>query len=236
MYGQHDFYDLARQRIDTLLREAEVARQGRLARQARRAGVTQMGDGRRGSRHRLHAIEWLPHVGGAAILGCLVFCGATDVWRAAPAGGPVRVFVTPGNTGATSTILFTGAIGDVGTVRSIDTNGESDTNGNYARVILKKGGFEVNATRLWSVLARVQPSVDAATCSAYASGSGTVTLFDGTGLYKGIAGPLQVTATFAAIRPRYMSGAQKGQCNASDNAEPLAQYSAFTGVGRVRFG
>jgi hypothetical protein len=239
MYGQHDYYDpqfdLARQRADTLLREAEAARQARLARRARSAGVTQMGDGQ-GSRLRLSVLAWLRRVGGAAILGCLVFSGASAGGRAAPAGGSIRFFVTPGLSGATSTILFTGVIGDAGTVLSIDKNGESDTNGKYAKIILKKGAFEVNATGLWSILDKVQPTIDTATCSGYMSARGPVTLFNGTGLYKGIAGTLYVTATFAAILPRYTSGARKGECNTSDNAEPIVQYSAFTGAGTVRFG
>lgn len=41
--------------------------------------------------------------------------------------------------------------------------------------------------------------------------------------------------TFAFVLPTFTSGAKKGQCNESNSAQPLAQYSSITGMGMVRF-
>jgi hypothetical protein len=168
MAGYNSFnldFGMAQLRQETLRQERA---EGRLAREARRAAAaSQPRYRRRGSRLRLSVVRWLPRLGGAAILGCLVFSGTSAAGRAEPSGGLIRVFVTPDNTGAPSTILLTGAIGDAGTVLSSDKNGETDTNGNYVKLILKKGTVEVNATRLGEILDKVQWTVDTATGSGY---------------------------------------------------------------------
>jgi hypothetical protein len=145
------------------------------------------------------------------------------------------VYVTPSN-GAKSTIVITGAIGDYGTATSTDQNGKVDKNGNFVVIALKKGTFKVDSTALNQATNNVQPTVNSATCSATGTGSGPVTLMDGTGLYGGISGTLNITETFAFIGPPFKSGSKKGQCNLSGNAQPLAQYASLTGSGTVAFG
>ena len=172
---------------------------------------------------------------GVAVLGNLLFGAVCTVGAAAPMGGTVHVFVTPGN-GAGGTIVITGAIGDYGTTRNIDKNGKPDPNGNYGKVSLKKGTFEVDLTKLQTATNNLQPPVDPTTCAGYASVSEPITILDGTGLYKGIAGTLHITSTFAFVMPTFTSGAKKGQCNESDSAQPLAQYVTVSGSGMVHFG
>jgi hypothetical protein len=149
-----------------------------------------------------------------------------------PAGGSVRIFVTP-NNGAAATILITGAIGDFGKTLTIDKNGKTDSNGNYVKITLQKGTFELNSTTLNAKANSSQPTFYKATCSAQLSATGPVTLFDGAGLYRGITGTLNITETYAFIVPLSASGKNKGQCNPS--AQPISQYSSITGAGTVSF-
>jgi hypothetical protein len=65
--------------------------------------------------------------------------------------------------------------------------------------------------------------------------TGQVTLFDGTGLYKGVTGTVNATGTFGFIGPVFKSGKHKGQCNLSNSAQPISQYVVITGVGPVAF-
>ena len=149
-----------------------------------------------------------------------------------PAGGSVKMFVTPGN-GAAATILITGAIGDYGKTLTIDKNGKTDSNGNYVKMTLQKGMIELNSSTLNTKANSSRPTLYKATCSAQLSVTGPVTPFNGTGLYKGITGTLNITETYAFIAPLSTSGENKGQCNLS--AQPISEYSSITGSGTVSF-
>jgi hypothetical protein len=154
----------------------------------------------------------------------------------APKGGPIALFATISATSSPGKIVLAGAIGDWGKVASIDKNGKPDENGNFVKVTLKKGTFEIDATVLNKKMANPRPQVQShVTCSVAASGSGPVTLFNGTGLYQGISGTANVTMTFTGVGGRYQSGAKKGQCK-QDNGAPLAMLGAVTGHGNVHFG
>ena len=72
------------------------------------------------------------------------------------------------------------------------------------------------------------------TCSVSASGSGPVKLSNGTGLYKSIAGTVNVTMTFTGVGGRYPSGTKKGQCE-QENGAPLAMLGSVIGRGTVHF-
>jgi hypothetical protein len=54
-------------------------------------------------------------------------------------------------------------------------------------------------------------------------------LLNGTGLYAGISGSVQLTVTFAGIAPRKTSGA----CDF--NIKPHRSYTSLTGIGKVKF-
>jgi len=46
---------------------------------------------------------------------------------------------------------------------------------------------------------------------------------------RGITGTPHITERFAGIGPRYASGPKKGQCNMSNNAQPIAFWGSITG-------
>ena len=173
---------------------------------------------------------------GAAMLGSVLLLAATASGAGMPMGGAINVFVTPSNDGIHGPIVITGAIGDYGQTTSMDKNGKPDANGDYVMITLKQGTFEINATALNAKINNAQPTVDKTTCSFSFSGTGPVTLFKGTGLYNGISGTVNITVTFAGVGPLYKTGKHKGQCNLSNNAQPLAQYGSISGTGMAKFG
>jgi hypothetical protein len=169
---------------------------------------------------------------GATALAALTV-GAPALASGATKGGTIHVYVSGLNNTPKAKVLLTGAIGDYGATTTVDKNGKPDNNGNYQRVVLKKGGFWLNTTALNVALSKVRPSTNASTCSLVFSGTGPATFFKGTGAYKGITGAVRVTVTFAGIASRYTSGAKKGQCNF--NGEPQGAYQSITGVGKVAY-
>jgi hypothetical protein len=175
-------------------------------------------------------------LGAAATMGMsLLIPAAVALGASAPAGGKVSVYVTQSPNSSKGTIIVTGAIGDYGKTINVDKSGKPNPNGAYVKITLQQGSFLVNATQLNAKLNHLQPTVSTATCSVAASGTGPVSLSDGTGLYTGISGNLQITVKFAFILPRFSSGPHKGQCNGSNNARPLAQYQSIAGSGTVSF-
>ncbi len=175
-------------------------------------------------------------IAGIMIIAAVVSGGSAFASRTAnmPAGGAVYIHAT-GNNGPAGTIIITGAIGDYGKTLSIDKNGKTDNNGNFVKITLHKGTFEVNSTALNERTNHAQPIFNRATCSFRFSGSGPVTLFNGTGLYKGIKGKVLITVSYGAVGSLDKSGAHKGQCNMSNSAPPLAAYASITGPGTVTF-
>jgi hypothetical protein len=174
---------------------------------------------------------------GAGALAVLVVASVT-VWSAAAAtaGGKIAFYADIGD-GASHHAVFTGAVGDYGTVVNIDKNGKVDQNGNFVKVTLTKGTFEIDATTLNSKLNKSTPPLaeNENNCSATFSGSAPVKLYNGTGLYKGIAGTATVTVTFGGISPRYTSGPKKGQCNHDANQLPGGSFGLVMGQGTVSF-
>jgi hypothetical protein len=167
--------------------------------------------------------------------------GATAVPAAAATmttTGTIQVWATPTSAaGGAAKIVITGVIGDYGTATTINQNGTVNPNGNYVKITLQHGGFEVNSVALNKAVNAAPPMMtNATTCSVVFGGSGPNTLFHGTGMYVGITGTIQVTERFAGIGPRYTSGPKKGQCNMSNSAQPLAFYGSITGMGKVSFG
>jgi hypothetical protein len=113
----------------------------------------------------------------------------------APAGGPVAVMATLDGS-PVGKIVVAGAIGDWGTAVAIDRNGHPDENGDYVKVTLRKGSFEIDSRALNRKTANPRPQVASdTTCSVSAAGSAPVTFFDGTGGYKGSTGTAYVSIT-----------------------------------------
>jgi hypothetical protein len=130
-------------------------------------------------------------------------------------------------------IVVTGVIGDHGTVTTIDANGKVDQNGNYEKVVLQKGTFEINSTAINKVTNSEEPTFNKVNCSAWQqlTGPPAVTLFDGTGAYKAIKGSLIQSSTFALVGPKL----KNGTCNPSQNAAPVAAFGIITATGTISF-
>jgi hypothetical protein len=172
---------------------------------------------------------------GTTVLATALFGGAAAFGATTPTGGAVQIY-SPQSNGVHGTIVITGAIGDYGKTITINKNGKPDSNGDYVDIVLHKGTFEINSTAFNAETKNLQPTVYTATCSAVGSATGSVTVFNGTGLYKGISGTVNVIATFGFIGPLFKSGKNKGQCNLSNSAQPVSQYTLITGNGTVSFG
>jgi hypothetical protein len=137
--------------------------------------------------------------------------------------GQIRFFVGTFSNG-TGNIIVTGAIGDYG---------KTAASGNYVKVTLHHGAFEINAAKLIAKENASAPGLDPATCSGVSSVTAPAPVLDGKGAYRGITGTVNVTETIAFIAPRYTSGRHKNQCD--NNTRPIDVYSSITGSGRVKF-
>jgi hypothetical protein len=151
-------------------------------------------------------------------------------------GGPIDLFATTGST-PSGTIVIAGAIGDFGTTLTTDKNGKPDITGNYVRLMLRKGTFELDATELNAITSKKPPLLNNnLTCSFAFAATGPVTPFNGTGLYKGISGTLTVTVYDGGVGGAYTSGPNKGRCNTSTTAKLLADRGWIIGHGTIKYG
>jgi hypothetical protein len=177
-----------------------------------------------------------------AVAGIAVIAMVGMSFSAGPAtaatlkGGTIYISVTPNNS-ATYPIVITGAFADYGTATTTNQNGTVNPNGNYVKISLKQGGFEVNSTALNKKASSTNPTFNSTTnCSYTFAVSGPISVSKGTGAYKGISGTLTITESFSAILPRFTSGKHKGQCNEGNNVAPVASNGNISGSGKVSFG
>jgi hypothetical protein len=124
-------------------------------------------------------------------------------------------------------MLFTGAIGDYGTPRTVNASGKATSNGDYGLAILKKGTILVNLSQFNAATNNANPSPNSSNCSVSFTTSARVQIVRGTGAYAGITGSVTFNADFAGILPKTNNGA----CN--DNANPMAKFITITGSGTV---
>ena len=97
---------------------------------------------------------------GSTLLGMTAAAAASP-----PQSGTIYVSVSPNNS-ATYPIVIAGAIADYGKATTIDQNGKVDSNGNYVKIALKQGSFEVNTTDLNKKANSTAPTVNNTTnCS-----------------------------------------------------------------------
>ena len=171
-------------------------------------------------------------VGAVGLIALLVLGIVTTATAGTTSGGTIHIYSNQANDtngGATGPIVITGAIGDYGTATSIDENGTVNANGNYEKIVLKKGTFEINSVSFNKATNKVQPTINTSNCSISGTATGPVTLFDGNGAYAGIKGTVNVVLTFAGILPTL----KNGKCNG--NAQPVGIYGTITGTGTVSF-
>jgi hypothetical protein len=174
--------------------------------------------------------------GAAAVIATLALSAPSAPAAVTTTGtGHIRVWLTPSLTGNGGTIMVTGAIADYGHTINTNKAGVPTSGGYYAKVTLHKGTFRVNVVAFNLKANKMQPTFDAASCSAWFSVSGPVTLFSGTGSYANISGTVDITEDVAFILPRYATGKDKGQCNGSNSAQPLSSWASITGTGTVSF-
>lgn len=95
--------------------------------------------------------------------------------------------------------VLTGAVGDHG----VDHLGALD-DGNVNKIVLNKGSFEVNVSKLTSRL-EVGSSNQRA-CIRMLKGTAPVAVSHGTGAYSGIHGMLSITVVNAVVFPRTKTG------------------------------
>jgi hypothetical protein len=170
----------------------------------------------------------------ALLAGGAIFAAAATAAPTAPAGGQIYIHAT-GSEGPAGKIVIVGAIGDHGKTLQMDKNGKIDPNGNFVKIKLQKGTFEVDSTALNAKENQQHPMVNKGTCSFMLTGTAPVKLFNGTGLYKGIHGTVTITIAFGGIGPDYASGPHKGQCNMNQNVAPVVQFASVSGPGTVSF-
>jgi hypothetical protein len=152
----------------------------------------------------------------------------------APAAGAAKsgaIQVYSSGAGVTNPIVITGAVTDYGNATSVNRAGKPTQNGNFEKIVLKKGGFTVDTTQLNKLLNHVKPTFSKTQCWFAVKGSGPTTLTKGTGAYAGITGTVNVTVDFVSILPRLASG----KCNFANSAKPIAQFGNVTGSGTASY-
>ena len=134
-------------------------------------------------------------------------------------GGEVHVYGVNTGAGNENQIIITGAIAARGVTHNVSEN--------IGMVTTPDGTFKVNLRELNHAVGT--GGFNKETCSGAFSQSAPITLFDGTGAYKGIKGTITLHTTFAAIVGR----TDGGSCNANGN--PITGLSFFQGEGSVSF-
>lgn len=171
---------------------------------------------------------------GLTLVSLLLACTPAGAANAT-AGGAIKMFASPG-AGAGGKVTFTGAVGDYGTLLSTDKSGKPRPDAGYLKITLQKGGFRMNVAAFTRKMQHSRARIDFATCSASVSVSAPISVYDGSGLYKGIRGKLRITGRFGIIGRRLSTGPRKGLCDHNDNAEPIEVYRSVIGGGKVTFG
>jgi hypothetical protein len=167
---------------------------------------------------------WAAAIGLAAVAAVLA-PGA----GAAKKTGAIQIWVS--GSAVTTPILVTGVVTDHGTATSVTKTGKPNENGNYEKIVLRKGGFWVDATALNRLLNGVKPTIDTKNCFFAFKGTGPTKLMKGSGAYAGISGNVDVTVQFVFIGPRTASG----KCETSNSAKPVATYGNVTGSGTASY-
>jgi hypothetical protein len=159
----------------------------------------------------------------AAVIVVLAVSGGLASADGASTAGEVHIYeadtALAGNLG---TDILTGAITDHGTDHQGVAGG-----GNYNKLVLSRGSFEINTVNLPPNFPPLNPS----TCSSDGTTTVAVPIVDGsgTGAYHGISGTFQITVTFASILRRLANG----HCNT--NATEYSGIEISKGSGRVSY-
>ena len=148
----------------------------------------------------------------AAALWLAVPAGAAPTVRPAVSGTENFQLMTTSATATTIPVIAYGLF----TAAAVDHVGNKvDT------LVFSNGSFKINHSKV-PVKIKVNPK----TCLLQGSGTGKVTLFGGTGAYKGISGTPVATASILAIAAK-----SKGKC--SQTKPPVAFQQLIKASGKV---
>jgi hypothetical protein len=172
-------------------------------------------------------------IGVAGTLACVA--GGASVALGAgsskPAGGPIQLFVQPGQNQGNGKILITGAVGDYGS-----SSPTKSINGKKIGLAhLTKGTIVFDLSAISAKVDKASPTINTATCSGSLTESAPAAVTGGSGLYSGIHGTIQITESFGFIGSDYTSGPKKGQCNMSNSSKTVAEMGTVYGSGNVSF-
>ena len=169
----------------------------------------------------------------AAVLGALVLalaagCSSTTTTTAKTGTETLTGKVTGAAAVAASTTIPLKLAGVVNTTSSITLNSSKSTTGVFKT---PAGDLAVTHTNSNGTGSLVNPAkcefrqVIAVTYTVIGSKS--------TGKFAGASGHGKATVIFEGDGPKYTSGSKKGQCNQSNNAQPIpaGAFSTFTGAG-----
>jgi hypothetical protein len=163
-----------------------------------------------------------------ALLSALAFASIALAAGSTPQGGALQIFGTETSPLDTK-LLFTGAVGDHGSAVTLNTAGKPDPHGTIEKVTLQKGSFVIDTTPLGTKLGKMKPTVNSETCTISLAATGPTKVEEGTGLYAGISGHLNIRFTVATLQPRN----KNGKCALT--AKPVSEYTAIIGSGSVSF-
>jgi hypothetical protein len=161
-----------------------------------------------------------------AVLVTAATAVAAALWLAVPAGAAPTVGRAVSGTenfqlmttSATATKIPVIAYG-VFTAAGVD---HEDTSPNVDTLVFANGSFKINHSKV-PVTEKFNPK----TCLLQASGTGKVTLFGGTGAYKGISGTPKATLSVLGIAAK-----SKGKC--SMTKPPVAFQQIIKASGKVK--
>ena len=153
---------------------------------------------------------------GVAWLGTVA--SATAATKPAPVG-VIHIYEVSKGVGGPISVVVTGVINDAG----LDQAG---------KLVLSKGSFEVtSSTKLKKQLAAMETTpLNATTCAATDSVTGSAALSGGTGSYKSISGTVSATHTTARI-----GSLKSGKCDTSAASKPIGVVNFVQGAGLVQF-
>lgn len=134
---------------------------------------------------------------------CTLSCTAT----AAPVhgGGTVHLLDYTDNDAATTTVVLTGAIGDLGQGVSVNPDGSLSTEHSELNLVLSQGSFRLDIAALDKKFANAAGTVPFQYGPKSCSGFSTVTdaapivAGSGTGAYLGVGGTFQLTMTLNEV-------------------------------------
>ena len=169
-------------------------------------------------------------VAGLGVLALLAAagCGSTTTTTAKTGTETLSGKVTGAAAVAASTTIPLKLAGVVNTTSSITLNSSKSTSSVFRTPAGDLAVTHTNSNGTGSIVNPAKCEFRQVIAVTY-----TVIGSKSTGKFAGASGHGKVTLIFEGDGPKYTSGSKKGQCNQSNNAQPLpaGAFSTFTGAG-----